>query len=1188
MRRVGSVVALLLPVVVAAGCGLESLFFIRRFEATPPPHAVITGVVNDVGDALSGRLGGQTLTARAVAVDGRILASGNAKVGEGFTLDLPPNLGDQFNVRVIIGTGSAQLRTLAPEVPDGQGSENTVTNVGTVGLATTAAQLLLEAYTATARSGLSGTPPSIAARVLQNASDTSRAEVGAFHDVVRTILAVTNPASGQGAFGDQGGDPTDTALSNAGVTRVQWETLRDAAVAVVGVPVVCDPSRIKVMFTVDISGQALDGNGRKQFLRQAPKEGRVFLGITTDASSPVSDAARVLKTRLTPNDVDTEMVDDGTQGDEVASDQIFTATLTLPRGMRVIYKYTNGSPGEGYTGTEEWPGNARILEVVDAITGEANGDPDCLVLRRDSFGDESSNKNFVNLHANLAGGALRFDTDLGGAVAIAPPGDGKLPVGGLAVDALQETAPLTPAGIPEARENGVCLICPPPVTVPVDDNTPPSIINARFSSTEAVQVLFTEDLDLGSAAQRSNYLLVDDADVAVSIRKVEVSGALVALAVDPVDPRKTYRLFVARVADASLQRNPVADIPGGITVQQDTVAPTLVDAVSSTITEVNPAARPANPRQGEVVVLHFSEVLDRISAENTTGYALEGPQGALAVYAAFQRGKDVLLVTDSLTGGVDYTVAVTGVFDVAGNIISRDATATFKGLKLYKVTIHAVPGHAFKSVDGRERGLPNGAGLFVTGTIAQAARSVDGADIRVVGRPDVAGRLGYEMTPTAEVVSGKPVYRLELNLPVGTYSFKLAHGTPADAAHPPATLETVTKSLSTTNDATGVLVDPITLTGTDGLSYAGARLSLSGDDPPGPGVLFKRENPDEVVNVADADVVTPTFIIGTWRDVPFGAGRDYDDGKRDLALPQAGALDTLGPLPISADARDSESVLLSFDEAIGTNPADLTVSITDEAGVALPASVLVVALPRPNQAVLRTGPQALNRGYTVLITRAVDAGGRVAMEPRTVAFTSPGAFQPFTPVVDTDPPAITQVLPTSPTAITVRFSERVAATTADPARFSLSHRMGGMAPTVSAARITEAGRGIILTTSAQEILAPYALTATNVDDQATPPNRLLTQTVNFDGFGDSAPPELVWARPVTSELVLLKFNEALDASSAAAAASYTITGKHVMQTFSVNTFNLGDRLYRNHLSFIKDFAPEMGRGVRFGYTMQLF
>ncbi|MGB9609957.1 MAG: TonB-dependent receptor [Bryobacteraceae bacterium] len=53
-------------------------------------------------------------------------------------------------------------------------------------------------------------------------------------------------------------------------------------------------------------------------------------------------------------------------------------------------------------------------------------------------------------------------------------------------------------------------------------------------------------------------------------------------------------------------------------------------------------------------------------------------------------------------------------------------------------------------------------------------------------------------------------------------------------------------------------------------------------------------------------------------------------------------------------------------------------------------------------------------------------------------------------------------------------------------------------------------------------------------------------------------------------------------------ASYTLTRGHTLHTFNITTFNLGDRLYRNHLSFIKDIAPEMGRGVRVSYTMRLF
>ena len=53
-------------------------------------------------------------------------------------------------------------------------------------------------------------------------------------------------------------------------------------------------------------------------------------------------------------------------------------------------------------------------------------------------------------------------------------------------------------------------------------------------------------------------------------------------------------------------------------------------------------------------------------------------------------------------------------------------------------------------------------------------------------------------------------------------------------------------------------------------------------------------------------------------------------------------------------------------------------------------------------------------------------------------------------------------------------------------------------------------------------------------------------------------------------------------------ASYTVAQRHMLHTFGVRAFNLGDNLYRNHLSFIKEFAPEIGRGVRVYYTVQIF
>jgi iron complex outermembrane receptor protein len=52
--------------------------------------------------------------------------------------------------------------------------------------------------------------------------------------------------------------------------------------------------------------------------------------------------------------------------------------------------------------------------------------------------------------------------------------------------------------------------------------------------------------------------------------------------------------------------------------------------------------------------------------------------------------------------------------------------------------------------------------------------------------------------------------------------------------------------------------------------------------------------------------------------------------------------------------------------------------------------------------------------------------------------------------------------------------------------------------------------------------------------------------------------------------------------------SYTVAQPHHLHVFSANLFNAGGRLYRNHHSFIKEFAPELGRGVRFSYSLQFF
>ncbi|MGB7068169.1 MAG: TonB-dependent receptor [Pyrinomonadaceae bacterium] len=52
--------------------------------------------------------------------------------------------------------------------------------------------------------------------------------------------------------------------------------------------------------------------------------------------------------------------------------------------------------------------------------------------------------------------------------------------------------------------------------------------------------------------------------------------------------------------------------------------------------------------------------------------------------------------------------------------------------------------------------------------------------------------------------------------------------------------------------------------------------------------------------------------------------------------------------------------------------------------------------------------------------------------------------------------------------------------------------------------------------------------------------------------------------------------------------SYTIGRQHVAHIISFNVYNVTNRLYRNHLSFIKELTPEVGRGLRVGYTIRFF
>lgn len=183
-----------------------------------------------------------------------------------------------------------------------------------------------------------------------------------------------------------------------------------------------DPSRIKVVFMVDFRDGNKDGNcfpiDKFKWSVDKPNKKMYFTGAVHE-DTPVCTENRkeycIIKEKVDeinknlgnwkPNVI--EMFDDGTHGDGVKDDLIYTISYEMPyiptkqspdgRGLRIGYKYTWGSPSQGWTGSEEWPGNQRLLEIEDE-----NGDH--IVLRYDYFGDETTNKDKMNLLTPANGG----------------------------------------------------------------------------------------------------------------------------------------------------------------------------------------------------------------------------------------------------------------------------------------------------------------------------------------------------------------------------------------------------------------------------------------------------------------------------------------------------------------------------------------------------------------------------------------------------------------------------------------------------------------------------------------------------------------------------------------------------------------------------------------------------------------
>jgi hypothetical protein len=450
---VGALAAALL-----ASCGLEGMFMNVGRKSHARPASAIHGTAAWTGaGGATVTLGSSQLTVTDSELTALVPFSQRGEGGGRYVSELPSS---RYSMLFVQGrVGDTQVRALVPYV----GPESAVYGVDLNARSMTEA-LIVEAALSAQGIQFSQTTPAayvgdgvsngtrtlIRAAFDAEAPTTAQAETQTLLHMVERLLRAGDPTSGatdpslflRPVYYHTAADPTyvvsvvngqkKSALDGPWLLRSALDYTGDSVAdmtsdafdAQLGVvarlyrPEGCeDLAHKRLVFTVDFNQGGLDGNcntvNRYKWVTDKPGKKMFFVGwlyvLDPPGATEVNDASVSAAIGAgVPNAI--PMYDDGTNGDEASGDGVWTVTFDVPydpaRKLRLGYKYTWGFQGDPWTGTEEWPGNSRILEVVD-------DNADGFVYRRDVFQDEATNKDRSNLNTKGAG-TLTWSSDVRG------------------------------------------------------------------------------------------------------------------------------------------------------------------------------------------------------------------------------------------------------------------------------------------------------------------------------------------------------------------------------------------------------------------------------------------------------------------------------------------------------------------------------------------------------------------------------------------------------------------------------------------------------------------------------------------------------------------------------------------------------------------------------------------------------
>jgi len=391
-----------------------------------------------------------------------------------------------------------------------------------------------------------------------------------------------------------------------------------------------------------------------------------------------------------------------------------------------------------------------------------------------------------------------------------------------------------------------------------------------------------------------------------------------------------------------------------------------------------PTVTGASAISANSVGVNFNESLDTATAQTASNYQLyetSAPANTIMVSGATLVGSQVTLSLGSdMTDGTSYTVSVTGVEDVAGNVIAGSNTASFTYTASNATpiaTIQANPG----SYDGQVvtvEGVVYIPSDYRGATVSGYIQDSSGRGINLFGS-------GFDV-PAAQTVGNRirvtgtvSLYFTTVEIANPTEVTVLSGGNPRPSA---VQLSTGAAANSQWEGTFIEVTGPITAQ-----AVGGPGVNYTVNDGSGP----------IIVRVVDT-LGAPSYSNGTTITAR-GAGGQFSPDYQVLVgltsdITTGGGVDTDPPTVTTASASSATSVAVSFNEALDTATAQ-TASNYQVFETATPANTIAVSGATLNGSrVNLTLASGLTEGtsYTVTVTGVKDVAGNVIVGSNTAVF----------------------------------------------------------------------------------------------------------------------------------------------------------------------------------------------------------